>query len=307
MVTGLVAPDASIAAVEPEIVQQYVAMALFCLCFLLVRLRIVEIPARQVGGTGCRSRVRQGQPSGHQRDRRRRDAGYPPGGYDLHPPPPQRRLPPPSHTRRFRNAPRTWPDRITPAGATRVSAPPNIQQGPDRGDRPVRGPRLLGVHRDQRSAQAERDDRRRQPRHPVQDGRVDHVAVDRVAAAPCRAGVRRSASGSQRQKTSAAPANSRCARSRRAPRHQPSATAAGNAAASRNTTSAAASLYQDLLKRLKEGGMLENLRSSNITVVDPGRVPSKPKKPNVPLYLAIALVLGLFTRGGCVPADRFRR
>ncbi len=63
-------------------------------------------------------------------------------------------------------------------------------------------------------------------------------------------------------------------------------------------------LYQDLLKRLKEGGMLENLRSSNITVVDPGRVPSKPKKPNVPLYLAIALVIGLFTGAGvCLLID----
>jgi polysaccharide biosynthesis transport protein len=63
-------------------------------------------------------------------------------------------------------------------------------------------------------------------------------------------------------------------------------------------------LYKDLLKRLKEGGMLENLRSSNITVVDPGRVPSKPKRPNVPLYLAIALVIGLFCgAGACLLID----
>jgi polysaccharide biosynthesis transport protein len=57
-------------------------------------------------------------------------------------------------------------------------------------------------------------------------------------------------------------------------------------------------LYQDLLKRLKEGGMLQNFRSSNITVVDPGRVPAKPKKPNVPLYLAIALAFGMFSGAG---------
>jgi succinoglycan biosynthesis transport protein ExoP len=57
-------------------------------------------------------------------------------------------------------------------------------------------------------------------------------------------------------------------------------------------------LYQDLLKRLKEGGILSGFRSSNITVVDPGRVPSKPKKPNVPLYMAVALVFGLFTGAG---------
>lgn len=56
-------------------------------------------------------------------------------------------------------------------------------------------------------------------------------------------------------------------------------------------------LYQGLLKRLKEGGVLEGLRSSNVTVVDPGRVPDKPKTPNVPIYLAVALVAGLFTGG----------
>lgn len=54
------------------------------------------------------------------------------------------------------------------------------------------------------------------------------------------------------------------------------------------------SLYEDLLKRLNEAGVLEGLQSSNITVVDPGRVPAKPVKPNVPLYLLIALSGGLF-------------
>jgi polysaccharide biosynthesis transport protein len=53
-------------------------------------------------------------------------------------------------------------------------------------------------------------------------------------------------------------------------------------------------LYEDLLRRLKEAGVLEGLKSSNITVVDPGRPPSKPKKPNVPLYMSIALGGGLF-------------
>jgi succinoglycan biosynthesis transport protein ExoP len=56
-------------------------------------------------------------------------------------------------------------------------------------------------------------------------------------------------------------------------------------------------LYQGLLKRLKEGGVLEGLHSSNVTVVDPGRVPDKPKTPNVPIYMAIALVAGLFSGG----------
>ena len=56
-------------------------------------------------------------------------------------------------------------------------------------------------------------------------------------------------------------------------------------------------LYEDLLQRLKEAGVLEGLKSSNITVVDPGRVPAKPKKPNVPLYLSLGLFGGLFL--GC--------
>lgn len=59
-------------------------------------------------------------------------------------------------------------------------------------------------------------------------------------------------------------------------------------------------LYEDLLKRLNEAGVLAGLRSSNITVVDPGRVPAKPKKPNVPLYMGIALAGGWFL--GCCGA-----
>jgi len=59
-------------------------------------------------------------------------------------------------------------------------------------------------------------------------------------------------------------------------------------------------LYEDLLKRLKEAGVLEGLKSSNITVVDPGRVPSKPKKPNIPVYMALAIGAGFFL--GCLAA-----
>jgi polysaccharide biosynthesis transport protein len=53
-------------------------------------------------------------------------------------------------------------------------------------------------------------------------------------------------------------------------------------------------LYETLYQHLKEAGVIEGLRSSNITVVDPGRVPSKPARPNVPLYLAASLFAGLF-------------
>ena len=52
-------------------------------------------------------------------------------------------------------------------------------------------------------------------------------------------------------------------------------------------------LYERLLNRLKEAGVLEGLKSSNITVVEPGRVPSWPSKPNVKLLLLIALAGGL--------------
>jgi capsular exopolysaccharide synthesis family protein len=59
-------------------------------------------------------------------------------------------------------------------------------------------------------------------------------------------------------------------------------------------------LYQDLLKRLKEAGILEGLHSSNLTVVDPASTPASPSKPQVPLYLALGLGFGLFL--GCCAA-----
>ena len=56
-------------------------------------------------------------------------------------------------------------------------------------------------------------------------------------------------------------------------------------------------LYETLLSHLKEAGVLEGMRSSNFTIVDPARTPSKPAKPNVPVYLAASLVFGIFL--GC--------
>lgn len=53
-------------------------------------------------------------------------------------------------------------------------------------------------------------------------------------------------------------------------------------------------LYEDLLRKLKEAGVLQGLKASDITVVDPGRVPAKPKKPNVPLFLALSVIIGAF-------------
>jgi capsular exopolysaccharide synthesis family protein len=57
-------------------------------------------------------------------------------------------------------------------------------------------------------------------------------------------------------------------------------------------------LYQDLLKRLKEAGILGSLHATNLTVVDPARPPAIPSAPNVPLILALGLGLGLFLGAG---------
>ena len=53
-------------------------------------------------------------------------------------------------------------------------------------------------------------------------------------------------------------------------------------------------LYESLLRRLKEADLLAGLRSTNITLVDPARAPSRPAKPNVLLYIAASLAGGLF-------------
>jgi polysaccharide biosynthesis transport protein len=61
-------------------------------------------------------------------------------------------------------------------------------------------------------------------------------------------------------------------------------------------------IYQGLLAKLKEAGVLEGLRSTNLTVMNPARVPptNRPHSPNIPLYYAAALASGLFL--GCSSA-----
>ncbi len=54
------------------------------------------------------------------------------------------------------------------------------------------------------------------------------------------------------------------------------------------------SLYDELLKKFKEAGVLEGLKGSAISVVDPGRIAGKPTKPNIPVYLGVSIVAGLF-------------
>jgi capsular exopolysaccharide synthesis family protein len=58
-------------------------------------------------------------------------------------------------------------------------------------------------------------------------------------------------------------------------------------------------LYARLQSKLKEAGVLEGLKSSNITVVEPGRVPSKPSSPNVLLLLLGGVFGGSFLGLGC--------
>jgi capsular exopolysaccharide synthesis family protein len=53
-------------------------------------------------------------------------------------------------------------------------------------------------------------------------------------------------------------------------------------------------LYENLLGRLKEADLVAGLRSSNITMVDQAAPPSRPAKPNVPLYIAASIFGGLF-------------
>jgi capsular exopolysaccharide synthesis family protein len=58
------------------------------------------------------------------------------------------------------------------------------------------------------------------------------------------------------------------------------------------------SLYDTLFKQLKQAGILADFRISNISIVDPARVPANPTKPNIPLSLLGSIVAGLFL-GGC--------
>jgi polysaccharide biosynthesis transport protein len=58
-------------------------------------------------------------------------------------------------------------------------------------------------------------------------------------------------------------------------------------------------LYQELLERFKQAGILESLKGSTVTVVDPGRAPDKPTKPNIPRNMVIAIGGG-FLLGCCL-------
>src|ERR1035438_4661881 len=46
-------------------------------------------------------------------------------------------------------------------------------------------------------------------------------------------------------------------------------------------------LYEGLLKKLKEAGVLAGLKSSNINIVDSASVPIEPVEPKIPLNIAL--------------------
>ena len=54
-------------------------------------------------------------------------------------------------------------------------------------------------------------------------------------------------------------------------------------------------LYDDLLRKLKEAGVLTGLRSSNLVVVDPARTSAKPLRPSYPINLSLGLGVGLLS------------
>jgi len=57
-------------------------------------------------------------------------------------------------------------------------------------------------------------------------------------------------------------------------------------------------LYESILQRMKEAGVSAALKSSNIRVVDPARVPTYPSQPNVPRNLLLGILLGLISGVG---------
>ncbi|MGB8006766.1 MAG: polysaccharide biosynthesis tyrosine autokinase [Terriglobales bacterium] len=52
-------------------------------------------------------------------------------------------------------------------------------------------------------------------------------------------------------------------------------------------------LYEGLLQKLKEAGVMTGLRSSNVRIVDPASAPMSPSSPNIPRNLLMSLAVGL--------------
>jgi polysaccharide biosynthesis transport protein len=69
-------------------------------------------------------------------------------------------------------------------------------------------------------------------------------------------------------------------------------------------------LYDSLLEKLREAGVSAGLRSTNIRVLDPARVPNKPASPNTPQNLGVAFVMSTIVAVGLalfLEKDRVQR
>ncbi len=61
-----------------------------------------------------------------------------------------------------------------------------------------------------------------------------------------------------------------------------------------NEATASQQLYEDLLRKLKEAGIMGGLQATNAHIVDPARVPDKPASPRFLLFIAGGLAFALF-------------
>jgi capsular exopolysaccharide synthesis family protein len=57
-------------------------------------------------------------------------------------------------------------------------------------------------------------------------------------------------------------------------------------------------LYDALLQRFKEVGVSAGVGTNNVSIVDPALPPTSPSRPNVPLNLALGLLMGMLFGGG---------
>lgn len=58
-------------------------------------------------------------------------------------------------------------------------------------------------------------------------------------------------------------------------------------------------LYERLLQRLREAGIVSGLHSNDINVVNTASIPARPTKPNIPIYLAFGGLTGLMLGIAC--------
>jgi polysaccharide export outer membrane protein len=84
--------------------------------------------------------------------------------------------------------------------------------------------------------------------------------------------------------------------------------AAARYAAMREEVNASRQVYAAMRSKVEEAGLAAATASSGLSVVDPALVPSKPVSPDLPLYMAITLFVGLWLAlGGVLLMEAIRR